>query len=506
MKNITCTVAGIFLSFSVLCGCTTHEKKEKPAIADCKNLSSDLNYIHESIKQNFSGYVHSVELRKSTDAVFNQELEAAPHCTSEVDYVRSIRKYLGAFKDPHVKANWFGISKYGQLVEVSSGKKIDPNQKSVSNFATGIYLVNYSNRFFVNGIDGDLLKESKVKIGDELLSCSGKTPTEILKNEILPFESVSAPEASFYRMTPNIFIRWDQARDTKISCDFLHGSTRYAQEFLWKEVPENYLETKFQKHPDKIYKIEKIPNGHWVKLRSFSGYDEIGIQQLKVFSEDAKKLLKDKIIVVDVRGNGGGNSTWGTSWIDNLFGYHEEPKDDRSWVLASPGNRGHFERLYEHLRKNNGVTISSEGHWKDLIKAVQTNSGKLVEVPNDQKQSEMKAQKRTGFSGKIYVLTDFMVFSSGETFVQELKMMPNTKQAGIATNASTYYSDIRFDVTPSGLVFNFPTMVEINSTSKRASGEALVPEIKLELTPEIEFKGRDSMREALSKKIERGVR
>ncbi len=65
---------------------------------------------------------------------------------------------------------------------------------------------------------------------------------------------------------------------------------------------------------------------------------------------------------------------------------------------------------------------------------------------------------------------------------------------GMATNASTYYSDIRFDITPSGLVFNFPTMVELDPASHRASGEPLVPEIRLSLKPDLEIQGEDSLR------------
>ena len=221
-------------------------------------MREELQYIHHSVQNNFSGYTHSRHLRESSDQVFAEVLSTSTNCNSQTDYVRSIRRYLASFHDPHVKANWFGVSKYGELIEVSSGKKINPERKKFQLFATGIYLTNYSNRFFVKQIDSELLKDSDLRIGDELKNCSGNSPTEILKDEILPYESVSAYGAAFCRKTPNIFIRWDEADETQIKCNFLRSSTPLTVTLAWHEVPENYVELRFLKPPTKIYEIEKI--------------------------------------------------------------------------------------------------------------------------------------------------------------------------------------------------------------------------------------------------------
>jgi hypothetical protein len=105
------------------------------------------------------------------------------------------------------------------------------------------------------------------------------------------------------------------------------------------------------------------------------------------------------------------------------------------------------------------------------------------------------------FSGKIYVITDHRVFSSGETFVEQLKAMPNVTQVGVATDASTYYSDVRFDVSPVGLPFMFPTKGFTDPNYKRGSGEGLKPEIPILQDPNLEISGKDSMRIALEKLI-----
>lgn len=459
----------------------------------CEILGSDLDYIHASMTANFSGTAHDPRLRKQADAVFLEEKSRVAQCQTDVDAQRSLRKYFATFNDPHVKGVWNGIARYGSVVETSSGKKTD-SIRSFPLVATGIYVVNLGGRFFVRKMDSGLLKGALVLVNDELVSCDGNPARQILDQDVLPFEAVSVKEAALYRMAPLIFIRWDKLASSQTTCLFKRGEQNISQTLTWQTVPENYLADKFETPAAKIYELEKIPRGHWVKLRSFAGYDKDGIAQLKQFAEDAKKLRKDQVIVVDLRGNTGGNSDWGTRWIENVFGYHINSDKEEALVLASPGNYDHFSRLHKSLAEKGAIQPADEARWSNLLQAAKGLPGKLVKVENPKPAEKAKHSLKKTFTGKIYVLTDFMVFSSGETFVHQLKMMPNVKQVGMATNASTYYSDIRFDITPSGLVFNFPTMVDLDTDSRRASGEPLVPEIPLSLKPEMEIQGQDSLR------------
>jgi|GEM_PF-4394873 hypothetical protein len=481
-------------------GCASRGTRPEPKINLCTNFKTDLNYIHDSIKSNFVGYTHSPEIRKNTDAAYLRELDLAKECQSNLDYIKSIKRYFAVFNDPHVKAIWNGTEKYGALIELSAGKKLPKLTFPIHFVSAGVFVSRINGKVFVQGIDPIILPASSLKKGDELKSCYGKKPQDILENEILPFEPVSAKEAALYRFTPHIFLRWDQPSAGTFQCEFVRDGQSFSQTFTWKSVVENYLEKTFQNAPSKIYEIEKTPYGHWVTLKTFAGYSEEINKQLKQFVEDAKTLRKDKVIVVDVRGNGGGNSSWGSAWIDEVFGFHKEPPIKSFFVLASPGNKAHFESLYSHLQKTGGLTSEEAAvFWQKILNTVKVPTGKLEEFHETPSKSETQSKK--GFKGLIYVLTDAGVFSSGETFVEQLKLMPRVKQVGIATNASTYYSDIRFDIAPSGLAFNFPTKGFSDPAYKRGSGEALVPEIPLSQDPELELSGRDSMKLLLEKII-----
>ncbi|MBL7670301.1 MAG: hypothetical protein JNM39_07425 [Bdellovibrionaceae bacterium] len=336
----------------ILIGCAT-PNSSNPSNADlCPKLKGDLEYIHGSISKNFVGYVHNPELRQQVDQQFNKEVESSRQCSSNIDYVKSVRRYFSVFKDPHVGARWDRLEGARKdIFEVSTGKKAPEKSPSLVYTSTGIYLVNFNNQFFVKSKDNTLSSSSDIAIGDELISCEGKKPLDILENEILPFETVSAKDAAIANFTPNIFFRWDTKPDSKIECTFRNGKGSYTQILSWAKVSEGYLKEKFQLPPTKIYEIEKTPYGHWIKVKTFSDYNEEVNKQLSAFTEDAKNLRNDKIIVVDVRGNTGGNSSWGEAWAKNLYGYAIDLQAATNAVLASEDNTKHFERLFDHLKK-----------------------------------------------------------------------------------------------------------------------------------------------------------
>ncbi len=88
------------------------------------------------------------------------------------------------------------------------------------------------------------------------------------------------------------------------------GETRFVT-MNWVAVVADYFSKTFQPAPEKIYEIEKMTGGHWIKLRSLAGYDTKCIDQLKRFVAEAKSLRGERLIVVDLQGNGGGPSARG---------------------------------------------------------------------------------------------------------------------------------------------------------------------------------------------------
>lgn len=89
---------------------------------------------------------------------------------------------------------------------------------------------------------------------------------------------------------------------------------------------------------------------------------------------------------------------------------------------------------------------------------------------------------------------DWGVFSSAEIFVQELMSMPNSHILGTPTDASSLYGDLRFDATPSGLIFTVPTKVFHGLFSHhRSPKQSINPDMIIEQEIDLELEGKDSI-------------
>lgn len=491
---IFCCIAPLFF------GCSSSQKivfQKEPNL--CSKLETDLKYIHGSISNNFVGYVHNKTIKEKADRQFQTEMNLVGKCNSNVEYLKSIRRYFAVFHDPHVGPRWELSGALKDVFEASSGKPAPKNSISLQYTATGLYVVKYGNRFFVKSKDEKVSDIKDVNVGDELISCAQKKPLDILEQDILPYETVSAKEAALTNFTPNLFFRWDLNPGSKIDCTFRRDQKDFNKSLVWNSTSQSYIKDNFQQSSSKVYEIEKTPYGHYVKVKTFSGYSDEINQQLQAFADDAKKLRDDNVIVVDIRGNTGGSSAWGESWAKNLYGYSADLVAETNALLASPDNVNHFKRLMVHLEKTKG-TSGNEEYLNRLTDAMNRNHNQLSPIAPAPKTA-LQTKTSTGFKGKVFLLTDSRVFSSGEMYVEMMRAMPRVTQAGLPTNASTYYTDIRFDLAPSGLAFNHPTIAQFGGDLKRESGAAFIPELPLAYDPKLELQGIDSLRVALENVI-----
>ncbi len=139
--------------------------------------------------------------------------------------------------------------------------------------STGLYVVKYGNQFFVKAKDEKISDLKDVNIGAELISCNQKKPLDILEQDILPYETVSAKEAALTNFTPNIFLRWDLTPGSKIDCIFRKDQKDFSKSLVWNATSQSYIKDNFQQPSSKVYEIEKTAYGHFIKIKTFSGYN-----------------------------------------------------------------------------------------------------------------------------------------------------------------------------------------------------------------------------------------
>lgn len=472
----TYLIAAIFFFYSPAAYAETSEDSTPPY---CSKLISDLKFIHQQLSENSANIRYSTETAKQSAAALEVGLAAANKCQEENDYIRGIGRYVASYRDPHLR------------VKVKDSK---PK-------GTGLLVRKLNDGYFVFASIPDIIHPKGVRIGDELISCQSKPTLNILENEILPFDSYFDKEAALYRNAYKVFFRTDVNEGDEISCRFRREQKIFEEKLRWQSVldPNTALLPLKKTLTRAMYKFERIDGVPWVTLGSLSPQTTEEIRSLVEFVEDAKKLPAEKKVVLDLRGNGGGNSDWGDRWLKNLIGY--VPKENREiLVWASKDNVNHFVDASEKYSKD--LPPQEKKSWEEFSACLKSKSDAFLECDSKVERAEIEAVQPTGFAGRIIILTDAGCFSSCEDFIVRLRLSGFATQVGIATDASTIFGDIRRARTPSGLAeFSIPEKVFLGEGMGQG---ALKPDTELYYNTADELNGIDSLKMATRKMIREG--
>lgn len=450
------------------------ETASRPDASYCPQLIPDLKFIHRQLAENSANVRYSTETARQADAALEAGISAADNCKGETDYIRGIKKYVASYHDPHltVSLNPAGLK------------------------GTGLVFKKLNDRYFIGDKISGMASPGNVAAGDELVSCRSKTPLNILENEILPFESYFDKEAALYKYARSGWsLRYDVNDGEETSCEFRRGSKTFEARLRWQPVSGDALlriKESFAKRP--IYAFERIDGAAWVTFASFDPKGPEETRLLIEFVDGAKQLRGEKKIVLDLRGNGGGNSDWGDRWLRNLIGYVPKAAG-RTLIWTSKDNTGYYESFAEKYSAEGGLSAEDKKGWAEFATCLKSKADSFLECGLKLESSGAEPVQPTGFKGRIILLTDAGCFSSCEDFTLTLRLTGAMRQAGLATDASAPFGDVRFGVkTPSGLAkLNFPQAVFLIEGQGQGP---LKPDIRIDYNIDEEVKGIDSIKAA----------
>jgi len=442
----------------------------EPVADECAKLAPDLKYMHEQLAANSANVNYSQENKDSEQKAFGAALKEAEHCKSGVDYLHTLRRYVATFHEHHME--------------------IYTHIASVSTKSTGLLLAEYNGHYIIYAKAPGLTAPDSVHIGDELLSCDGRTPDKIMREDILPFAAYFDEAATIHKKANMVFLGVDVKEGDVTNCVFSRDGKTFAEALRWQEIKdfEKSLAPLEQDRP--LYSLERIDGVPWI---IFSHMDAHGKDQqalLDKFLSEAKSLRGDNRIVLDLRGNGGGNSAWGDQWIENLLGYL--PQTHTKWMQwITEENNKWLIKILDDTLATGSLSAKERTEYLEYEQAVrQGKPGSFVDLSTI--ATGQPAPEKSLFSGKIITLTDYGCFSSCEDFVQRLRKSGVAVQVGIPTDASTIFNNVRNLDTPSGLAnFSFMTGVEEDMDSKPGP---LMPDIPLKYNIRQEVSGQDSLK------------
>jgi hypothetical protein len=227
-------------------------------------------------------------------------------------------------------------------------------------------------------------------------------------------------------------------------------------------------------------------NAYWITLPSFqtSNQNTTELKRLiKTIREMAGTLRDADTIVFDMRGNTGGNSSWGNQVLKALWGSEVLEHAGRKWSFidwrVSEGNiaaNKYFADLYLGVDGEEGGRVK---YYRRLAAALQKEldaGNTFYRITNT---SPARDREPDPPKSKIFLLTNYTCFSACLDFADFVRSIPGATHIGSPTRADAIYIDNWAAPLPSGLA-RLSYSMKVYRGRIRGHNEPYVPHIAYE--------------------------
>jgi hypothetical protein len=204
----------------------------------------------------------------------------------------------------------------------------------------------------------------------------------------------------------------------------------------------------------------KLLNGVWlISLPSFAFVTDALATEANAFAEDLDRHsaeLRRATVVIDVRGNHGGDSAWGEKfaavlwgkpWIGRITSSFDNTVDWR----ASKHNLDFLTYVVQRDRKA-GLNSAAD-YWNRARAAIASALAQHHALAHfeDRPKITTGAAPSNSVKGRIYFLTDHACASACLDFADIIRRLPNVVHIGLSTSADAIYIDNNYLGLPSGI-------------------------------------------------------
>ena len=194
------------------------------------------------------------------------------------------------------------------------------------------------------------------------------------------------------------------------------------------------------------------PDGHaWVRFGNFKNETALKALESELLAKQAM-LRSAPYVVFDLRGNGGGNSTWGERFASILWGKEAVEARRLATQSSNPADHGKYWRRSQAAAAKMhaaAAEYASQGpdfvdiarYWRELgdtIAAAKEDG--LYQDECCRPKPRPSLVPKSAYTGKVFVLTDAGCFSSGVVVMNTLKRM-GAIQVGEASGQNEVYGE-----------------------------------------------------------------
>jgi hypothetical protein len=326
-----------------------------------------------------------------------------------------------------------------------------------------------------------------------LLACDGKDARTLIRGSAFLFMNGRPNEEGQWWVNAPYFFWRDRLSYDSLpqACTFRISDGRTAIYRLnWGPADERVMGAwaeQWRREP--IGLTEPRSGIYRITLSTFSPDEKGRSQYDKLFRDldaDAQQIAAARAIVIDLRNNNGGSSSWGEDVADRLWGKAAVDaalakyfRHTQVWWLADRANIAHLRESAAKFRAEGGRQIDEGIHLTDLATRLERARmrGKRFYVEDYGAILSRQATDATPrLLPPVYVITDGGCASACLDAVDVFTRFPGVKLVGAPTSADSQYLDVRLQPLPSGRgAVWLPTKIWVRRP--RRAGEVYRPDI-----------------------------
>lgn len=463
-KDIKLNIRSVILCLA-LTGCASQTTPIEPKSPWSQMTRIDVEAAYKMLSEDHPGMAESVnddELKNNMAAGYAKALERAKQVESFEGYLATMSALSMAAGDKHV---WSRTSYKAKSVKW-----------------TGLMISRQGDDYVVTSDEEQ--DEEKSLVGYRLVSCDNVAVDTFAKDKLGEFHAVWSIEAQRIQKTPYLLI--DDGNPFVLrpqNCQFEKQQQQVSRNMEWQTVKRTELKDKIRAASNRGaagHGVKEFEKGYWIGLQTLG--KKAGDVVAEVQAKQA--LLKQaEVVVLDVRGNGGGNSTYGDQIARVLFDNADESKRtkhncDVVWRVSNRNLKqmeyyvdafsSSMPEFVEGFKPKLELAKSAFEQDKDFTGPTECSTTKPEAEESAVKKPMPKAKK------KVVLLTDNTCFSSCLIVTDRFKKL-GALHIGQPTDANTHYMEVREDVMPSGLS-HFSTLQAMSPASPKHYG-LFIPDV-----------------------------
>ena len=433
MKALIRTMA--FAGVALAAGAAQAQSDDPAAEAWRQLTRADLEAAHALVAGNHPGAVEALG-----DAAFRDRLtdgyDAALARIASVDsypgYLAVLAGFATGFGDEHIWST--------------------PRLRGLPYSWTGLVMTRRGGEWIVGSQDG----EDQGLVGARLVSCDGMAAEAVAAGR-LAFR-ISAPVEA-QRVAHGGFMFVDDGNPfltRPARCAFATGEGPIEVEMDWRPVDTSRLAAALNAGRSAAragFGVRRSGDGWWIAMERLSDEAAAVVQTM----EDRQAEWRDSpLLVIDLRGNGGGDSRPGRRLADLIYGAdHTAARLGHGTACAvlwraSPGNAAHVRAFAAKAQ-----TPDAAAYYEALAVAIDeaVAEGRPFDEPIPECESADPVAgpaPEPAYAGQVVIVTDHACFSSCLLMVRDFRAL-GALHVGEATNAATRYMEVREIELPSGL-------------------------------------------------------